>query len=302
MTSNAVHTQTSVSPHCARVGHEISIPRDPASTPAQLTEADAAWPARLRRIVRAALNHWGRPDLAETAELLTTELATNAFRHGSGSDVDFRIYLEDDRLLIEVKDGSPLRPVPRCAGPDDENGRGLLLVAALAKSWGVSDDGTTTWCSLPLNEGPPDNMDSAAVTAPVSREIPLQLPANPSAATHARISARSTLTMLNWPGDIHAAIAVLHHLVDNAVRHGLTPGKADQSLGARLSITEDHELLIDVTDPNPKFPNFLDAVAGLDGRGLWNAGQLGARLSMSVTSDFAGKTVRAVLKPGRVDL
>ncbi|MFD5659862.1 ATP-binding protein [Streptomyces hirsutus] len=281
---------------------ELSIERRPGPDTGELSVADAAWPQRLRRIVGTGLTSWGRSDLVETAELLLTELATNALRHAHGLDIGIRVQLQGDHLMIEVEDGSPLRPMPRCAGPDDENGRGLFLIDALAKAWGVSDDGTTTWCTLSLNEGPPDNMDPAVVTAPVLREMPLQLPADSSAVTFARISARNMLTMLNWPGNVHAAIDVLHCLVDNAVQYGLTPGKADQSLGARLSITEAHELLIDVTDPNPKFPNFLDAVDGLEGRGLWNARQLGARLSMSVTSDFEGKTVRATLNPGRVDL
>ncbi|MFF0698551.1 ATP-binding protein [Streptomyces tendae] len=61
-----------------------------------------------------------------------------------------RFYLTDVHVVIEVDDGSPCTPVLRCPGPDDESGRGLLLVQALAEAWGVSPDGTTTWCTLPL--------------------------------------------------------------------------------------------------------------------------------------------------------
>ncbi|WP_369228979.1 ATP-binding protein [Streptomyces sp. R21] len=150
MTSTAVHARTSANLHAVHAGIEISIERDPASAPEQLTASDAAWPARLRRIVRAALNLWGRPDLAETAELLTTELVTNAFRHGTGPDVGFRLYLCGDHLVIEARDGSPALPQLRSASPDDENGRGLFLVNAMADAWGTSLDGTTTWCSLSL--------------------------------------------------------------------------------------------------------------------------------------------------------
>ncbi|MBZ6253595.1 ATP-binding protein [Streptomyces olivaceus] len=300
MTSTAPYTQASVGPSCVRAGHEISIRRDSASTPAQLTDADAVWPARCRRIVRAALSHWHRSDLAETAELLTTELVTNAFRHGSGPDVGFRISLAEEDLLLEVNDGSPTVPVPRSPGPDDENGRGLFLVGALAESWGVSADGTTTWCTLPLTKGSPD-MEPAAVTAPVLREMPLELPPDSTAVTIARVSGRTKLTLLDWPGNGHAAIAVLSSLVDNAVAYGLT-GAPGQSLSARLGVTEARELVIDVTDPNPKFPNFVEAVDGTIGRGLWNARQHGARLTWFVASDFEGKTVRATLQPGPVDL
>ncbi|MFD4953425.1 ATP-binding protein [Streptomyces sp. NPDC058451] len=284
-----------------RTALDLSIKRHPDPDTDGLSEADAAWPQRLRRIVRAGLTHWCRPDLVETAELLLTELATNALRHARGLDIGVRVYLQGDHCVIEVNDGSPLPPVPRCAGPDDENGRGLLLVESLAEAWGVSEDGTTTWCTLPLSKGPSE-MESAAVTAPVLREMPLEIPADSSAVTIARISGRSMLTVLNWPGNVHAAIDVLHCLVDNAMEYGLTPGKAGQSLDARLCVTEAHELLIDVTDPNPKFPNFHEAVEGAEGRGLWNARQLGARLSWFVASNFQGKTVRATMNPGRVDL
>ena len=302
MTSIPACTPTTVSSPALRAGHELCIQRDPGSTPGQLTRADAAWPARLRRITRAALSSWHRPDLAETAELLTTELVTNALQHGSGSEVRFRLCLRDDDLLIEISDGCSAVPTPRSPAPDDENGRGLLLVEALADAWGVSEDGTTTWCTLPLTKRPQELDPAAEVTAPVLREMPLHLPAHPSAVRIARVSGRTTLAMLDWPGDGHAAIAVLASLVDNAVTHGLQHGQDGQSISARLSLTEARELVIDVTDPTPHFPDFLEAVDGARGRGLWNARQRGARLSWFIAPGSDGKTVRATLKPGRVEL
>lgn len=160
MTSIPARMPTTVSPPL-RADQTVCIQRDPASTPDQLTPADAVWPARFRRITRAVLNNWGYPDLVETAELLVTELATNALQHGAGSHVKFRLRLHDDRLLIEVNDGSPTVRVPRCPRRPslyDENGRGLILVEALAETWGVSEDGTTTWCTLPLAKDPRWNL------------------------------------------------------------------------------------------------------------------------------------------------
>jgi anti-sigma regulatory factor (Ser/Thr protein kinase) len=116
--------------------------------------ADHEVPARLRRIIRASLTHWGQTDMIDTAALLLTELTTNALRHGEGAEIGVRILPQDGRLRIEVCDGSPARPVLRHASPDDECGRGLFLVEALAESWGTTPDGTSTWCTLRLTEGP----------------------------------------------------------------------------------------------------------------------------------------------------
>ncbi|MEV7284045.1 ATP-binding protein [Streptomyces sp. NPDC093252] len=133
---------------------DLSFSRDPASTPHHLTPADAAWPRRLRRIVRASLTRHHYPHLIDPAEVLTTELITNALRHGTGPEIRFRMRVRDDRLVIAVRDGSPTAPTLRHASPDDEHGRGLFLVAALADDWGVSPDSTTTWCVLALHPAP----------------------------------------------------------------------------------------------------------------------------------------------------
>lgn len=55
-------------------------------------------------------------------------------------------------LTVEVSDHSPHLPQPRIAAEDEESGRGLILVRALAESWGVrpTDEGKTTWFTLKL--------------------------------------------------------------------------------------------------------------------------------------------------------
>ncbi|MFJ4429323.1 ATP-binding protein [Streptomyces bobili] len=284
-----------------RTAVDMSIERRSDPETGGLSKADAVWPQRLRRVVRVSLTYWGHPDLIATAELLLTELATNALRHGKGLDIGVLMYFQNDRCVIEVNDGSTERPKPRRSGPTDEDGRGLLLVESLAESWGVSPDGTTTWCCLHLTKGP-TYMEPAATTAPVLREMRMELPADSSAVTTARIQARSLLTMLAWPGNVHAAIDVLHHLVDNAVAHGLTPGATGQSLAACLRVAEAHELLIDVTDPNPTFPDFDKAIRGESGRGLGEIVQFGATITWSMPPGIEGKTVRAALRPSQVDL
>ncbi|MFG2520178.1 ATP-binding protein [Streptomyces sp. NPDC048527] len=145
-------------------------------------------------------------------------------------------------------------------------------------------------------------MEPAAVTLPLLREMPLCLPAEDTAMRRARITGRTWLTMLNWPGSVHAATEVLQHLVDNAVRYGLKDAKSSQTLDVCFRVTESRELLIDVADPNPAFPDFDQATRGELGRGLWNARQAGAMLTWFVNRDFDGKTVRATMRPGRAEL
>lgn len=280
-----------------RTALDVSIARRPSLASNELSESDALWPGKLRQAVRASFTCWGCVGLVETAELLLTELLTNALRHATGP-VRVRVYARGDQCVIEVHDGSPRRPTMRHVGPDDESGRGLLLVDALANSWGTSDDGTTTWCTLLLTEGPSEM--PPAPTDQVLHETALPLPTNSSASRTARIQARDLLTILGWPGPHHVAVDVLYVLVRNAVEHGLTDKSPGRRLEAWLRINQRHELLIDVQDHNPDFPSFDRAVRGELGRGLQGARRLGA--SLSWFENEAGKTVRATLQPGQVDL
>ncbi|MFD4562122.1 ATP-binding protein, partial [Streptomyces sp. NPDC058469] len=143
-------------------GFNMSFERGEGSTDGVVADADRAVPRRARIIVRAGLRYWGWPGLIESADVLVTELVTNALEHGLG-DVGLRVYLTDTHLLIEVWDGSHQLPVLGEAALDDEDGRGLFLVAAIADDWGVSADGMTTWCSLPL-VGRNDDMEHGCVT------------------------------------------------------------------------------------------------------------------------------------------
>lgn len=108
---------------------------------------------QMRRITQAQLRYWDLTTLADDAALAVSELVTNAVRHGMGRPVGLRVRCSADDLRIEVTDGSPTPARIRSADADDENGRGLLLVSAVSKEWGVSPDGTMTWCSLTLPTG-----------------------------------------------------------------------------------------------------------------------------------------------------
>ncbi|XKK64450.1 ATP-binding protein [Streptomyces sp. ARC32] len=79
-------------------------------------------------------------DVTDMAELLLSELMTNAYRHAkvpSGREIWARCILTDDRLHITVTDADTTLPQPAPACPGDESGRGLALVASLAADWGA---------------------------------------------------------------------------------------------------------------------------------------------------------------------
>ena len=122
-------------------------PRYPLTSHLELGARPTAVPCA-RMITKQVVREWRRPDLAETAELLVSELVTNAIRASCGlPEPAIRLWLTSDRsnLVIRVWDGSGELPVCRDADPDSERGRGLLLVQALSKDWGSTAGATARW-------------------------------------------------------------------------------------------------------------------------------------------------------------
>nr|WNW39743.1 SpoIIE family protein phosphatase [Streptomyces sp. Li-HN-5-13] len=115
--------------------------------------------SRARRLVRGTLADWGAEELTDTAELLVSELVTNAVRYAS-APIGVRLTL-GDLLLVEISDPLPDPPRERHAGAGDEGGRGLELVRRLALRWGTRAEGLgkVVWFEL-SNTGvqPPDSM------------------------------------------------------------------------------------------------------------------------------------------------
>ncbi|HZG05688.1 MAG TPA: ATP-binding protein [Streptomyces sp.] len=111
---------------------------------------------RSRALLREEVRAWKVPEVvAETAVLLLSELVTNACRHARvppGREIGLRCVLGDRGLRVEVSDADDVLPRPREATPDDESGRGLALVAALADAWGAYPRrcgiGKTVWFEL----------------------------------------------------------------------------------------------------------------------------------------------------------
>ncbi|MFJ6566760.1 ATP-binding protein [Streptomyces sp. NPDC091292] len=109
--------------------------------------------AQIRRIAVAHLRLWSVPaPLTEDVRLVVSELVTNSVEHGHGTVV-LRIRHTGTQLRVEVTDENPAPAQLQDADDEDLCGRGLFLVAALADTWGVSDDGRTTWAAFALTGG-----------------------------------------------------------------------------------------------------------------------------------------------------
>ncbi|MFJ6569815.1 ATP-binding protein [Streptomyces sp. NPDC091292] len=119
-----------------------------------LSDEDRSRPRQVRRIERAHLRHWGIESLIEAADLLVTELVTNAFAHGRGP-VAVRMWRTATHLWLVVGGSSVIQlNESQIKTPGDgglaETGRGLGLVDAVADSWGLSDERTRLWCALQI--------------------------------------------------------------------------------------------------------------------------------------------------------
>jgi len=98
--------------------------------------ADASAPRAARAWLRAVgcSTHGG--ELLDDAQLLVSELVTNAVRYGA-PPVVLAVDCDGGGLHVRVRDGSPALPVPRAAAADEESGRGFLLLDLLSGRWGV---------------------------------------------------------------------------------------------------------------------------------------------------------------------
>ena len=101
----------------------------------------------MREFVRDAATKLRHDELSETLAIVATELATNAIRHAHSP---FQVHVTPltNGVRIAVRDASTVQL--RTATPTPQGGRGLLIVAALARDWGtaVTSEGKTVWADL----------------------------------------------------------------------------------------------------------------------------------------------------------
>jgi anti-sigma regulatory factor (Ser/Thr protein kinase) len=117
----------------------LQLPRDPRSA------------GEARRFVERLLREGDVPeDTRELAMLVSSELVTNAYKHGEGQ-IELRVNVLQDRLRIEVIDqGRRQAPAVREQSADQIGGWGLQIVDQLALQWGVFEGTTHVWADLTL--------------------------------------------------------------------------------------------------------------------------------------------------------
>ncbi|ETA00145.1 hypothetical protein CcI6DRAFT_04430 [Frankia sp. CcI6] len=140
--------------------------------------ATAASVPRLRRDAVLVLTAWQvPPGTIEAAALAVTELSANAITAGTGDDIAIRLSAALDHVLIEIwNNGTTGQPQRQQPTADDEHGRGLLLVDALAENWGAyatPSGGTVAWARI---AGGTVVIEPSPHEAPLAGRVPTAYP------------------------------------------------------------------------------------------------------------------------------
>jgi anti-sigma regulatory factor (Ser/Thr protein kinase) len=110
-------------------------------------------PGAARAFVAAILNAWSQRPLVYQAQLVASELVTNAFQHAPGTDTfELQLMLDDGgQLRISLADGSAVKPTIAELHHERHTGRGLRIVQAICARWGTEEHqgGKRVWADLP---------------------------------------------------------------------------------------------------------------------------------------------------------
>lgn len=154
-----VHDADPASPWLDRLDRVVRAIRDADgrftgdTTPTSLAQQRAWTRSVLESHVPPVPGGW-REHAVDDVVLVVDELVSNVEQHARGW-LTIDAVVEDGAALVAVTDPCPERlPVPRRPGPTDPSGRGLLVVDALAATWGVvvGRDAKSVWAWVPLEE------------------------------------------------------------------------------------------------------------------------------------------------------
>jgi anti-sigma regulatory factor (Ser/Thr protein kinase) len=134
--------------------------------------------------VKHVLWEWGLNGLAESAELLVSELVTNAVNASGqpGQTVSLNLAGNATRVLIEVRDADPRPPAPSEPGEPgaDGTGDGVLLIAALSTNWNwyptQDPPGKVVWCELAVGHSGPPTQPQETRPPTLPRRVPRARP------------------------------------------------------------------------------------------------------------------------------
>lgn len=118
-------------------------------------DAEPATAGEARSLVRAAIADWDVPVDPSVAELLTSEIVTNAIRYEVTDSIRLHITCSCGHLRVYVHDSCRSAPLAADVAPDAEAGRGLLLVSLLSTTWGWfrTRTGKAVYFTLALDRG-----------------------------------------------------------------------------------------------------------------------------------------------------
>ena len=148
-------------------------------------EATGTAPAEARALLARQLGGFLTLEQEQLAQLLVSELVTNALRHTQSNVILIDVQIRD-RIRVNVTDESPRMPRRQSPGPKDAKGRGLIIVDELAEEWGIEPmpgNGKRIWFELP----------------DADREMRLARPSTPTTTSSPTWSAGRSTTSRNAP-------------------------------------------------------------------------------------------------------
>ena len=205
--------------------HELVLPAEPMTV------------GHARRAVRDALDAVGADHLRDVAELVVSELVTNAVVH-AGTRVSLQITVESTAIRVEIADGSTHLPIRRTWTDTAGTGRGLRIVDEHADRWDayLTEGGKVVWFEI------------GELSTPL-----LHLPPAPVPALEPGVIDVTLLDMpllMHWAWQEHAATLLREHLLYALERD---PRALDDhaSASTALSILNEHL-------PRPQLPTDPD--------------------------------------------